>query len=45
MQKINRLLLIIDGLGNRSIIELDNKTPFQAAKLPVLDKLARKGLC
>ena len=45
MKRINRLLLIIDGLGDRPIIELDNKTPLQAAHLPVLDKLAREGQC
>ena len=45
MNRIPRLLLIIDGMGDRPIIELGDKTPLQAAKLPVLDTLAKEGQC
>lgn len=45
MQKIPRLLLILDGLGDRPVVELNNNTPLQAACLPVLDKLAKEGQC
>ena len=43
MQRIPRLLLIIDGMGDRPIIELGDKTPLQAANLPVMDRLAQEG--
>ncbi len=45
MQRIPRLLIIIDGMGDRPIVELADKTPLQAANLPVLDSLARNGQC
>ena len=45
MQRIPRLLIIIDGMGDRPIIELGDKTPLQAARLPVLDRLATEGQC
>ena len=32
-------------MGDRPIIELGNKTPLQAANLPVLDRLATEGQC
>lgn len=38
------VLLIIDGLGDLPIPELDGKTPLEAAKTPVLDQLAGSGL-
>jgi 2,3-bisphosphoglycerate-independent phosphoglycerate mutase len=34
------ILILLDGLGDRSYRELDFKTPLQAAKTPVLDRLA-----
>lgn len=43
MRKI--LLIIIDGLGDRPIPQLSNKTPLGAAKTPNLDYLAKKGIC
>ena len=43
MKKI--LLIIIDGLGDKPIKELQNKTPLEAAKTPNLDWLARNGIC
>ncbi len=39
------LLLIIDGLGDRPIKELGNKTPLEAARTPNLDFLAKQGIC
>ena len=32
------ILILLDGLGDRSYPELDFKTPLQAAKTPVLDR-------
>lgn len=37
------LLLIIDGLPDRPVRALGNRTPMQAAKTPVFDRLAREG--
>ena len=34
------ILILLDGLGDRSYRELDFKTPLQAADTPVLDKVA-----
>ncbi|MDR0912405.1 MAG: 2,3-bisphosphoglycerate-independent phosphoglycerate mutase [Methanobrevibacter sp.] len=38
------IVLIMDGLGDRPLEELGNKTPLQAAKTPNLDKMAKRGL-
>ncbi|GAI36580.1 unnamed protein product, partial [marine sediment metagenome] len=43
MKKI--LLIIVDGLGDRSLPQLKNKTPLEAAKTLNLDWLAKKGIC
>lgn len=43
MKKI--LLIVIDGLGDRPIKRLDNKTPLESAKTLNLDYLASKGVC
>jgi len=45
VQRIPRLLLIFDGMGDRPIVELGDKTPLQAANLPVMDQLALEGQC
>jgi 2,3-bisphosphoglycerate-independent phosphoglycerate mutase len=37
------LLLIIDGLPDRPVRALGNRTPMQAANTPTLDRLAREG--
>ena len=39
------LLIIIDGLGDRPIAELGNKTPLDAANTPNLDYMAQQGVC
>jgi len=41
MKKI--LYIVLDGLGDLPIKELNNKTPLQAAVTPNLDRLAQKG--
>ena len=38
-------LLICDGLGDRPVAELGNKTPLEAAKTPNLDRLASGSIC
>lgn len=43
MKKI--LFVVIDGLGEKPIPQLDNKTPLEAAKTPNLDYLAKNGVC
>ena len=37
------VLVVMDGLGDRPLNELDGKTPLQAAKTPTFDRLAREG--
>ena len=39
------LLVVIDGLADRSIRALGGRTPLQAATTPTLDRLAREGQC
>lgn len=38
------LLLILDGLGDRPIRKLNNRTPLEAAKTPNLDYMAKQGM-
>jgi 2,3-bisphosphoglycerate-independent phosphoglycerate mutase len=41
---VNRLLYVcLDGLGDDPVAELDDLTPLEAAKTPVLDALAQRG--
>lgn len=42
-QKI--LLMVLDGIADRPCDALGGKTPLQAAETPVLDRLAREGVC
>ncbi|MCP4129926.1 MAG: 2,3-bisphosphoglycerate-independent phosphoglycerate mutase [bacterium] len=37
------LFILLDGIGDRSYAELNNKTPLQAAKTPMLDRIASIG--
>jgi len=39
------VLLVCDGLGDRPIKELGNKTPLEAATTPNLDRLASESIC
>ena len=38
------IILVMDGMADRPVKELDNKTPLQAAKTPNMDKLAKNGI-
>jgi len=38
------LMLILDGIGDRPVKELDRKTPLEKAKTPNLDEFAEKGV-
>ncbi|MDD2909872.1 MAG: 2,3-bisphosphoglycerate-independent phosphoglycerate mutase [Candidatus Pacebacteria bacterium] len=42
MKKV--FLVILDGLGDRQIEELGNKTPLEAANIPNLDYMAENGI-
>ena len=37
------ILILLDGIGDRSYEQLDHQTPLQAAKTPVLNELAERG--
>jgi len=39
------LFIIIDGLGDKPIPQLKNKTPLEAAFTPNLDSLVKRGIC
>jgi 2,3-bisphosphoglycerate-independent phosphoglycerate mutase len=39
------LLLVLDGISDRPCPELGGKTPLEAAETPVLDRMAREGIC
>ena len=38
------ILVVIDGLADKRIKDLDNKTPLEAANTPNMDKMAKSGL-
>lgn len=40
-----RLFIILDGIGDRPIKELDNQTPLEYAKTPNLDWFTNQGAC
>jgi 2,3-bisphosphoglycerate-independent phosphoglycerate mutase len=43
---LNKVVLVVcDGLGDRPVKELGNRTPLEAAKTPNLDKLAKESEC
>lgn len=37
------LILVGDGMGDYPVLELDGKTPLEAANIPMMDELCRKG--
>ena len=37
------IYIIIDGMGDRPLPELNNRTPLEAAETPYMDSLAKKG--
>ena len=39
------LILVCDGMADRKIKELGDRTPMEAAKKPTMDALARVSLC
>ena len=39
------LLLVLDGISDRPCKEFGGLTPLQAARTPVLDQIAREGIC
>ena len=41
--KRKAVFIVMDGVGDRPVLKLDGKTPLQAAKTPVLDRLAKEG--
>lgn len=38
------IILVMDGMGDRPLKEIDNQTPLQAAKTPNMDKMAEMGI-
>ncbi|MGK5091917.1 hypothetical protein WDW89_07850 [Deltaproteobacteria bacterium TL4] len=45
LSKTPKLLVIIDGMGDRPLDVLDERTPLQWAYTPTMDYLARNGRC
>jgi len=39
------LIIVLDGLGDRPVAELDGLTPLEKANTPFFDNLASKGIC
>lgn len=39
------LMLICDGMADRQVAKLGNRTPLEAARTPNMDKLAKRGVC
>ena len=44
MQVYKGVLVILDGLGDRPHVQLDGKTPLQAARTPNMDQLVERGM-
>lgn len=38
------VILVGDGMGDLPVVELDNRTPLEAAATPTMDSLARRGV-
>jgi 2,3-bisphosphoglycerate-independent phosphoglycerate mutase len=45
MKQRNGLIIILDGLGDRPIPDLDGATPLEAAHTPNMDELVSRGRC
>jgi 2,3-bisphosphoglycerate-independent phosphoglycerate mutase len=45
MAQYKGVIVILDGLGDRSMAALDGSTPLERAKTPNMDRLAAEGLC
>lgn len=45
MDRLKILIVICDGVGDRPVKELGNKTPLQAAEKKNLNRLAKNGAC
>jgi len=43
--KLKAILLIVDGMADRPLKELEGRTPLEAARKPVMDQIARTGVC
>ncbi|MBE0526636.1 MAG: phosphoglycerate mutase, partial [Candidatus Thorarchaeota archaeon] len=41
--KRKAVFIVMDGVGDRPLHDLGGKTPLQAARTPVLDRLAKEG--
>lgn len=39
------LIIILDGLGDRPVAQLDGMTPLEAAHTPYMNELASRGMC
>ncbi len=39
------LLIILDGAADRPVVELGRRTPLEAARKPVINRLASEGMC
>jgi len=42
---LKALVVICDGMADRPVPELGNRTPLEAARKPNMDELARRGIC
>jgi 2,3-bisphosphoglycerate-independent phosphoglycerate mutase len=42
---LKAILFIADGMADRPLKELDWKTPLEAARKPILNRIARTGIC
>ncbi|HIH34851.1 MAG TPA: phosphoglycerate mutase, partial [Methanosphaera sp.] len=38
------IIFVIDGMGDRPVKELDNKTPLEAANTPYMNKMVEEGI-
>ena len=43
--ELKALMLVCDGMADRPVAKLGNRTPLEAARKPNMDKLAKQGIC